>query len=210
MFLAWKRVSCILRYLGRGRGAPPLFLLLSLKGWQPPFCLSVYPRAHDSILFTKEEITNRSTNAIHPPLLIQENREEVTTSLSYGHALCLSGPDGRGTMQGNQGQRWDGCGNPRWNRVTWLLPLCKKCMLIRGGFRETVFGGKFSIRISSHAYLILYEMFLRSRKLIIFNKKRKWELSSKVQNLAWQFSFFLFIKNNMKMEVYLAFKFLTL
>lgn len=77
-----------------------------------------------------------------------------------------------------------------WNRVTWLLPLCKKCMLIRGGFRETVFGGRFSIRISSHAYLILYEMFLRSRKLIIFNKKRKWELSSKVQNLVWLIFFF--------------------
>lgn len=43
MFLAWKRVSCILRYLGRGTGAPPLFLLLSLKGWQPPFCLSALP-----------------------------------------------------------------------------------------------------------------------------------------------------------------------
>lgn len=172
------------------RGPATVSIIVSERVAAPFLPFRLPSRTRYSILFTKEEITNRSTNAIHPPLLIQENREEVTTSLSYGHALCLSGPDGRGTMQGNQGQRWDGCGNPRWNRVTWLLPLCKKCMLIRGGFRETVFGGRFSIRISSHAYLILYEMFLRSRKLIIFNKKRKWELSSKVQNLVWLIFFF--------------------
>lgn len=39
--------------------------------------------------------------------------------------------------------------------------------------RNCFWGGRFSIRVSSHAHLILYEMFLRSRKLIIFNKKRK-------------------------------------
>lgn len=189
MFLAWKRVSCILRYLGRGTGAPPLFLLLSLKGWQPPFCLSVYPRAHDILFYSRRR---RSRTDPRTPFILHfwsRRIEKKWQLLSLTATLCVCLDQmGGGQCKGIKGNGAMGVGMKQSNLAFTSL----QEMHVNTGriSRNCFWGGRFSIRVSSHAHLILYEMFLRSRKLIIFNKKRKWELSSKVQNLVWLIFFF--------------------
>lgn len=172
------RVSCILRYLGRGRGPGTVSIIVSGRVAAPflPFGL---PSRTRRILFM-EEITNRSTNSIHPPLLIQ-GIEKKWQLLSLMATVCLSGPDGRGTMRGIKGNGVMGVGifgeTEPWPGFTLT---CKKCMLIRGGWRartETrisrncLRGEIFHSNLFSHAPdVVLWWMFLR--KLIIFDKKK--------------------------------------
>lgn len=136
MFLATRHgngaecVSCIVYFkvFGPWQGPWHCFYYCLWKGGSPLFAF------RSTLAHTKDSIHGGDHEPIHEQHSSSTsdsgNREEVTTSLSYGHGVSVW-------------TRWEG-DNARESRatvswvweslVTWLYSR-KKCMLIRGGWR---------------------------------------------------------------------------